>query len=248
MRHLLSYLTFLLISTVFLNIYADAAVTTETRVVSAFDKIELPGNNMVTITTNAPQSLRITADQAVLDKLTTLVDDDHTLRIQSTNERHSLWALLENLFSGGSRNIKPVIIKIGMPQLTAVDSSGNNTINIQDNHPKQEKINFNFSGATHGQYDGTTTNIVLNNSGDTDYHFSGNTLYFSISSSGAGNIDAKNLSAQNVSIDASGATNITVNALKAIEIETSGASNITVFGHPQQVKQENSGSSNVTIK
>ena len=111
-------------------------------------------------------------------------------------------------------------IKIVTPSLNSLYLSGAFDVNIHD--IRGEKFTLDCGGAT-------------------DVDISGKVEDFFVDVSGSSEIDAANLEAENVKIDISGASDITVFVTKKLFIDASGAASINYLGNPKLVNSSTSG-------
>lgn len=118
-------------------------------------------------------------------------------------------------------------VKVAMPELTNVDLSGASTGVI--NGVKTEDLNLVVSGASKIQVGGEVKRLEA-------------------SVSGASGVDAEGLRAENAEVDASGASNATVNAANNADLTASGASSVYYVGDPKNLTQNSSGASSIKKK
>jgi hypothetical protein len=118
-------------------------------------------------------------------------------------------------------------VRISVPDLDGVSTSG--ASDIVASNIKNDDFNINASGAGTIQVSGETTKL-------------------NIDISGAGEVDAKDLHAQNVSIDSSGAAEADVYASEELHIHVSGAGNVNYYGNPKTVTEDRSGAGTISKK
>ncbi len=116
------------------------------------------------------------------------------------------------------------IVRIQVPSITSIDISGACTL-----------VASGFSGGA----------LEIDGSGAVESELTGNIDELTISISGAAEIKAFELKAQNVDLDVSGAAQIEVYAVKTIKSDVSGAASVTYRGTPAIVKSEISGMGNM---
>ena len=88
----------------------------------------------------------------------------------------------------------------------------------------------------------------LEASGATDVRVSGTIGSYRLDVSGASSVDARDLVAEDIEVDASGASNADLYATGTVSGSVSGASNLNVYGEPKSVLVDSSGASSVDIK
>lgn len=184
---------------------------TEKRNVPGFLTVEVSGAYEVEIVCQKERSLEITGDDNILPLVTTEVKGN-TLHISSNK----------------SYNInRPVTVKIGVPDLEGISSSGANKVNI--------------SAIKNSE-------MAVDSSGASKLTLAGETRKLKIDTSGASNIEAKELHAENVNVDSSGAGYVSVYATAQLDASASGASRIDYYGNPATVNPDVSGGSSVNKK
>lgn len=127
----------------------------------------------------------------------------------------------------GINNVGNIKAEITVLNLKSIDASGACKISVYG--ISTDSFELYMSGACSGKLYGKVKKLE-------------------IELSGATNLDAKDLIAEQVEVDISGASNIKVYASKSIEAEASGASNITLYGYPEKVETDISGASNLKSK
>jgi hypothetical protein len=118
-------------------------------------------------------------------------------------------------------------VRISVPSLDGVSTSGASDIVVSA--VKSDDFNVNASGAGSLKLSGETKSLKLD-------------------TSGACNVDAKDLHAQKVSVDSSGASELEVYATEELQVDSSGAGNVTYYGDPKNVVKETSGAATITKK
>ncbi|HYJ45509.1 MAG TPA: DUF2807 domain-containing protein, partial [Pyrinomonadaceae bacterium] len=88
----------------------------------------------------------------------------------------------------------------------------------------------------------------IGSSGASELKLSGDAKTLSIDSSGAGDIDAKDLHAEKVTVTSSGAARSDVYASEELNANVSGAGNVNYYGNPKTVKEDKSGAGSITKK
>ena len=88
----------------------------------------------------------------------------------------------------------------------------------------------------------------LEASGATDVKVSGSAASYELIASGASDVDAEGLAAEDIEVDISGASSVDLSATGTVSGEISGASNLRVYGEPVSVLVDSSGASSVDIR
>ncbi|HEX8492365.1 MAG TPA: head GIN domain-containing protein [Pyrinomonadaceae bacterium] len=184
---------------------------TEKRNVPDFLGLDVSGAFEVEIVSQKERSLEITGDDNILPLVTTEVRGN-VLHIGS-NKSYSV--------------NRPITIKVGVPELRGVSSSGASKINV--------------SGIKGSVFD-------VDSSGASNISLMGEAKNLRIDTSGASNIEAKDLHAESVEVQSSGAGYVSVYATLQLKASASGAARVDYYGDPSSVKPEVSGAGSVNKK
>ena len=116
-------------------------------------------------------------------------------------------------------------LRISVPNLDGISSSG--ASDIVASGIKSDDFRIDTSGASNLQ-------------------ISGETKMLEVDMSGAGEVDAKDLRAQKVTVASSGAAQADVYATEELSASVSGAGNINYYGNPKVFKEDKSGAGTIT--
>ena len=186
-------------------------ITTQKREVSEFSSVEVSGIFQVQIVSGKELAIEVQADDNIIPLVNTEVSGG-TLHI------------------GLERKVttkNDMIVRISVPNIEKVSSSGASTVNVSN--IKNDSFAIDISGAS---------KVTL----------AGETAHLNIDVSGAGNIDAEQLNAVRADVDASGACKVAVNVSSELHSDASGASFITYKGDPKIVDNHQSGVGSITKK
>ncbi len=122
---------------------------------------------------------------------------------------------------------RPIRLRISVQQLDAIASSGASDIVVSN--VKSDDFNISTSGAG-----------LLKISGEAK------TLDLQLS--GAGEVDAKELRSEKVSVNSSGAAEATVYASEDLTVSASGAGTVNYYGEPKNVSENVSGGASISRK
>ncbi len=150
--------------------------------------------------------------------------DDNLLQYIRTDVRNGV------LHIETSRKISPknpIRVRVSAPEIDNLDVSG--IANVTLNEVK-------------------TSSLSLDSSGASKIKISGETTKFTVDVSGATKIDAEHLAAVDATIDASGASSVTVNVSGNLRTDASGASKIHYTGTPANINKSTRGASRVSPK
>ena len=118
-------------------------------------------------------------------------------------------------------------VRISVPQLDAVSTSGASDVVISG--VKSEDFNISTSGAG-------------------SLKISGEARVFDLQMSGAGEVDAKDLRSERVTVNSSGAAEATVYASEDLTVSASGAGTVDYYGDPKNVSENVSGGASISRK
>ncbi len=153
-----------------------------------------------------------------------LEGDDNLLPLVRTEINNGVLDIFnERPFS--TRNA--IRVRISAPQLDAVSTSGASDIVVSN--VKSDDFNLSTSGAS---------NLKV----------SGEARTFALEMSGAGEVDAKDLRSEKVSVNSSGAAEATVYATEDLYVSASGAGTVNYYGDPKNVSQNVSGGASISKK
>jgi hypothetical protein len=184
---------------------------TEKRELKSFNSIDTSGAYEINITCQKPASFEIEADDNLLPLIKTEVRDG-ILFVGNDQEFHSS---------------KSPALRISMPELNSVSSSGAAEIKIADANSGDLKI--------------TST-------GADSVDAAGKAKSVTISTTGAGNIDTSKLTAEKAKVEISGAATVGVYASEQLDVTVSGVGSVTYSGNPKVVNKNVSGIGSVNPK
>jgi hypothetical protein len=229
------------------------AQTQQTRPVSGFKGISAGTSCSVHVKIDGTESLKIVADESVINDYTTVVEDG-ILNIRQKN-RFSL-----SLFSRTFNH--RVDIYITAKALSSLTSSGSGNIQLDGNLTGNAELKASGSGHITAAVNASSLNTSVSGSGGIVSTVNANQLNASVSGSGSitlngavknadvkvsgsGNMKAKELKADAVNASVSGSGNISINADKKIIAHVSGSGNITYLGNATDINVSSSGSGKV---
>ena len=150
--------------------------------------------------------------------------DDNLLPMIETEVRDGIL----NIGTDGRVSPKsPMRVRITAPDIDNLQASGVAKVSLTG--VKNGSLSVDSSGASRITVEGTTGSL-------------------SVDVSGASKIDTANLQAENATIDASGASQVSVNASNEVRADASGASKITYAPGAKNVVKKTSGASSVREK
>ena len=150
--------------------------------------------------------------------------DDNLLALIKTEVRGNTLRL-ETKEKISSKN--PIIVRLTAPNLENIDVSSASKVSLSN--VSNENLIIDASGASKITVSGESANLVIN-------------------ASGASKIAAESLRAESAAVDASGASNVEIFAVKELKTDVSGASNVIYQGNPTNLIKKTSGASSVRQK
>jgi hypothetical protein len=149
------------------------------------------------------------------------------------------------LFITSHGNISnPLTVYVSGNSLSEVDAAGASNVRSGD-MLKAPKFHLSSSGASNVSFNLNSEKVEVVATGASDVNVKGNTRLFSVVATGASNVKAYDLVSDTCDVDASGASNVRVNASQKINVSATGASNVKFKGDPKIVSAEGSTASKI---
>jgi len=183
----------------------------EQRNLPSFKAVDTTGAYEVEITCQKPASFEIEADENILPLIKTEVRDG--VLFVSTEKRYD------------TRN--PVVLRITVPELNAVSSSGAGDIKIRD-----------VNGS----------DLRIESTGAASINAAGKAKNATISSTGAGDVEAAGLIAEKAKVSVTGAASVNVYVTDQLDVSVSGVGSVNYSGHPKTVNKNVSGIGSISEK
>ncbi len=191
----------------------------ETRAVSGFQAIALPGSIDVVVRQASSEGVQVRADDNVLPLVQTIVEgsgDTRTLRIQ---------------FKAGVsvRTKTPVVVSVDVIKLSAVSSSGSGNIRIEA--LKTPQLSLSISGSSDARLQQLDTDqLSVSIAGSGDVQASGRAGKLDVSIAGSGDLRARELAAGEVSVTIAGSGDASVTAQKTLSVAIAGSGDVDYGG------------------
>lgn len=203
-----------------------------TKEVSAFEKVEVSGAIDVVLNTGNKSEVIINADSTIIPYLVTEV------------KNNELKIYLKDIDGFIHLKNNKILVTVTTPSILEIESSG--ACDVKVNNLKTDMFKVTLSGACdlNGNFE---CNILdLETSGATDSKLSGKVKNFNVELSGAGDIKAFDLIANNIKAEGSGAGKIEITVMDSLNVELSGVSELKYKGEPKYIKTDVSGVSKLT--
>jgi len=210
-------------------IEGSGKIITENRAVEAFDSVRIAGSANVFVTQDTKASLRVEADDNIMEKVRTTVDGN-TLVIETDG--------------GCFKNVK-LNIYASMVDVKRLEITGSGA--IENKSPiKTDSLDVVITGAGDAKLNANakTVNAELKGSGDITLYGKAETL--NLSKSGSGDIHASNFLAQKSFVTSSGSGDCEVNATEQLDLKNSGSGDIYYTSNPPQLNVSNTGSGKIS--
>lgn len=227
----LALASFLIFGSANSSFTSSGNVITEQRNVEGFNGISFSGIGNLIIDQGDKESLKIEAEDNVLPRIKTKVDDK-VLKID--------YAWNWPWFS--FRPQKPINFYITVRDINQINLSGLGLIKSSGLKSNQLKIGISGAGKTELSVD--VQKLTLEISGAGDSVIFGKTDTQNVEVSGAGKYDGKALESKEADIEISGAGNAIVRVSDKLNAEVSGGGNVSYIGNPQ-VSQKISGAGKI---
>lgn len=173
---------------------------TEKRDLPAFNAIETTGAFEVQVSCQKSPSFEIEGDDNILPLIQTEVRND-VLRVSSHKSFNTQ---------------QPISIRISVPDLTSVSSTGAGKFVVSN--LKNESFEIRSTGAAFVVAEGQSTSVKIR-------------------STGAGKIDSHDLRAARVEVSVTGAASVEVYASELLDVNVSGAGRVTYSGDAKLTKR-----------
>ncbi len=223
---------FIIVAGLFIAYYWTGAgsATTETKQFSDFTGLDVNSGFQVTIIQSSTYSVKITANQGVIDRINVTKSGD-TLSIK----------LQPGVILGDS----PLKAEISMPTLTQVTFSSA-TRGTASGFSSSQSFTADLTGAS--SFESTlfaTGDVNVDLSGASSFNVQGSGGNLDAVISGASNLQMSSYQVNNAKLDVSGASHATVDPSGRLDVSASGFSSVTYYGNPTLGNIDTSGGSTV---
>jgi Putative auto-transporter adhesin, head GIN domain len=216
------------------NVPAQTNAVTRTVQATAFTGIRATGKMEVQLTTSATYSVKVMANQALLDELDVEVKGND-LVIKAKRDDWNWDAQAEK-----------ITVMVSAPNIERIDLSGDLTFKTQ-NSVTPTRFELNTSGAVFCSISVVTENAKITTSGQGEVVLRGKAPVLHVNMSGSGFVRAYDLSAIDVKVGTSGTAEVEVSASRTLEVSSSGSSNVHYKGKPKvDIKASGSGKATKT--
>lgn len=202
---------------IFSSQFAKAQTTSKTFKLNDFDKVQIENvNGQIEIELGKPFSITITYKEAA----------DEQINVSKVADK--LILQLDEKYVRDWKKIKPVVIKISMPEISKLSNISNADVSINK-----------FVGRYLG----------IDNNGNGNVMIVGTVVDFiEITNNGNGNIETKTINAKRVIISKSGNGDVSVTTDNDFKIEMAGNGDIVNYGKGKAIIDKQSGTGKVVYR
>jgi hypothetical protein len=226
--------TILLIGCAQVTITGSGNVVSQEEAISGFDKVDISQSFSVEITQGDNFEVLIHVDDNLVEHLN-VVKQGSTLKIglKPTTSYTILDATME--------------AEVTMPELIGLELSGNSDATVSGFESSQSLV-IDLSGNSKLQGDIQAGDTSFDVSGNSSATVAGSAGDVSVDASGSSEVDLTDFPASDGTVNASGASTVTVNLGGRLDADASGASDVYYLGDPDLGSIDTSGSSTIQPK
>ena len=213
------------------GISGEGPQVTKTLDIASFDGLNLAIAADVMIQQGSTQSVKIEAQQNLIDNLKKEVKD-------------GVWKIG---FEKNVKNARDIKIWVTVPSIKNLSVSGSGSIIGENSFTNLNDIALAISGSGKIKLDSDSKNMTANISGSGNMNLNGNTGSAALKISGSGDIDAFGLSARTCEVKISGSGDSSVNVTESLDVAIAGSGDVYYKGRPS-VRSKVSGSGSVESK
>ncbi len=201
--------------------------TTVDRGLEGFTVVHVGGYAGLEVSEGPDFSVTVTTDSGLQEHVSTTVDDD------------TLFISQDYGFFGTPPD---VTVTVTVPQLDAVELTGASRAAVRTSGG--DALRVSSSGAAEIDVHANPAELSLDVSGAGSVTLHGTVTTATITASGASDVNGEDLTAGEASVDASGASSVSLRVREALEAKASGASDVHYWGAPH-VTSDTSGASDI---
>ena len=206
---------------------------TETRNVSNFKGVDVSAGIDLYITMGETESVKIVADDDIIEKIITEVKDG-VLHIYVKQNGWFNW-------SGNETRKAYVTIK----ELNRIEASSGSDVN-SENTLKGEELKINVSSGAEVEVEVYYKNLDVNTSSGSDAKLSGKVKNLRASASSGSDINAKELESVTCKASASSGSDVTVSVSEELNASASSGADVNYYGNPSVKEIDESSGGDVT--
>ncbi len=230
-------------------IRGNGDLTTESRIISDFNGIEVNGSFIVYIDSDDETSILVEADENLLDEIRTQVRGNNlvieTYRDRCLNSRNDITIYvttpnIEEITLVGSGSIYCDQYETSELHVELIGSGSVFLDNVSSN---ESDIDLLGSGTIRGTIDTHSADILVEGSGV--IRLEGSTHHANMDMLGSGSILAREFTADIADVDLTGSGSVEVYATDLLEVRVTGSGIVYYYGDPAEIVKEISGSGSI---
>lgn len=201
------------------------------RSVEKYTDFVIRGFCEVVLTNSEQGDIKIFAGENIIDKII----------IQSKN--NELYISFDNL---NDYNLSGTKLYIPAINLKSISAKGAGVLSTEKTLTADSFL-CNFSGAGDFSLDFECQELKINNDGASNLNLKGNTYNLTLNCYGAGNVNAENLIAKTLTLNAKGASKISAYCKESVSVKIEGVSDVTIYGQPANKTIKKQGVSSIVF-
>jgi len=195
-----------------------SAQSEETRNVSGFNSISSAGPFYVHVKINGTESLKLSANSAIINEIETVVEDGN---LEIKFKKHDHWR---------HENAGRIDVYITAKSLSALNNAGSGSIKVEG-ELSAEKVSFSLSGSGDIVSSVSAGKLHISIAGSGSIHLNGNSRETNVSIAGLGEMFGKEFKTGSASISIAGSGSAYLVADKEISASIIGSGNVIYSGN-----------------
>lgn len=226
----------------------NVELTTESRQLTSFDRVNITGRFRVIIYESGTQQVSVTAPDKLLGAVETSVESGVLkINMQQDSANNNV---LENLKAKYNDYLlrQPIEIKIGVADLKNISARGASRIESQG-VLNLSNLTVELSGASKAELNCQIgNNLIVSLTEAVKLDIQGSATNVVVTGNGASAYNGEKLIAKSAKVELNGASRAEVYASESFEANLNGATKVVCIGSPKNVKQHASRGSSITVK
>lgn len=213
------------------RVNGNGVLKSEERAITGFKGVSVVGGMDVVLLPGATHSVRVEADENLLQHIITELDGD-VLVVEPQ----------KNMNLNADAGMK---VYITAPIFNKVEVSGSGNVVSQGRIKADKKMETEISGSGDMRLELDAPEVQMEITGSGTINLSGNTRRFTSEINGSGDLRAFDLLSEDTEVEISGSGDAQVFASKQLGIRINGSGNVDYKGNPPAINQNVSGSGSV---
>ncbi len=199
---------------------------TESREIGTFTDVETSGSLKIILSQDSASSVRIVADDNILDKIRAKLSGK-TLRID---------------FDGNFCDAGPVTVYLSSNDYQRIESSGSVEV-LSEGKLDLNDLDLELQGSSKVMLDLNVKTLRTSSSGSSEIGLRGQAGSHDLETTGSSSVEAIDFVVGEYRIKSTGASKSRINVLNLLEVNSTGASEVEYKGKPSKIYKDNSGAS-----